>query len=113
MTPTRRAALAAAEALGGILLWTVGSALGWHFAAPNGWALNAILIVGCCTLQCLGLTLFTNARVRHAKRMGYSDGEAAAYKKADEMMREFLTERAVFVVGQLPPRPAKSVEKAN
>lgn len=114
MNTNKKAAIAAAEALGGVLCWAVGNVCGSHIASDNGTPLNVLLALACCALQAAGLWLFTNVRERHARRMGYLDGERDAYRKADETMREFLTERAVFVIGQMPERPKKpTAEKAN
>lgn len=78
----------------------------------NSWERNVLVGLLGVVAYALGMTLFTNARVRHARRMGELDGEIAAWKKADQQMIEFLQERAVLVVGQMPPRPEKPKEKA-
>lgn len=103
----KTAALAAGEALGGIICWTVGSQLGVHIAAANGWALNTILLVSCLGLEIVGLTMFTAARCRHAKRMGFLEGKREA---EGEFFRSFI---AAANAASRPRQEKAPAEKAN
>ena len=112
MSPHKQGMIAAAEALLGVVCWSAGTACAMNLTTCNSWERNTVFVVLAVAFETIGLLLFTNARVRHAKRMGMLKGELEGMKKAHEHMREFLTERAVFVVGQMPERPPKPVEKA-
>lgn len=106
----KSAAVAAAEALLGVICWSAGTACALNITTCNSWERTTVFVVLAVAAETLGLWFFTNGRVRHAERMGRLKGELEGMKRAHEHMREFLTERAVFVVGQMPPK--KPVEKA-
>lgn len=91
----KTAAIAAAEALGGILCWTLGSACGWRInVACNHWAVNVLYGLSCVALETAGLLLFTRARYRRGKWMGYWQGRRDEAREHTEFMMK------VFKVGQ-------------
>lgn len=107
----RRAALAAAEALGGLICWTVGSAFGFHIQDRQEWVARAALLIACVGLEFCGLWLFTNGRGRYERRKGYAWGREDAVAVA----MKFLTENSKVSVEVVELRPGKPkpTEKAN
>lgn len=107
----RRAAFAAAEALGGILCWVTGSSFGWHIRDVTDRTTIAGLLVACVALESLGLWLFTNGRGRFERRKGYAWGREDALAGAVKFLQE-NSKLSIEVVDLRPAKP-KAPEKAN
>lgn len=104
----KNAAIAAAEALGGLLCWTLGSAVGFNITTCQTWPVMAGLLIGCVALQSGGLWLFTSARYRSGKWVGYWQGRRDEAREHTEFMMK------VFAMTAPPKRPEPPpAEKAN
>ena len=110
MSANRRAAVVAAEALGGILCWVFGSSFGWHIKDTQDWTTRAALLVACIALESLGLWLFTNSRGRYERRKGYAWGREDALAGAVKFLQE-NSKLSIEVVDLRPGKP-KAPEKA-